>query len=84
MIHLINPEEFRAGRVSQFLENWKQITRNPVVLGWIRGIKLDFDHVPEGNEGSIPKLKVHDSVVDVEIEKLLTIGAIEPVPFLHG
>lgn len=35
-----------AGRLSIFFENWTKITRNKVILSWVKGFKIPFSEPP--------------------------------------
>ena len=88
--HLICDDSL-AGRIRHFVDNWKEITSDPVILGIVKGAKIEFSKeygVPVQN--SKPVAKLHGSeaeFVNTEIDKLLVKGVIihsesEPGEFL--
>ncbi len=40
-------ENFRAGRVSNFLPEWKSLTTDPDVISNVSGVKIECDFLPE-------------------------------------
>ena len=70
-----------TGTTKYFLSNWRQLTHNKFVLNLVKGIKIDFLSTPV--QRSAPKpIQFGDnelSSIDVEIQKLISKGAIIPV-----
>ena len=74
-----------GGRVRFFTDQWKKITDDKWVLSTIsKGYKLEFQNIPPDSgviqtKASAEALKI----INLEVEKLLEKGAIEPVPFVE-
>lgn len=62
-----------------FVNNWKAITKDPIVLNYIKGLKIPFDKVPfQKFEPSNPRFsKTELKHLKLSISKLLTSGAIK-------
>ena len=74
-----------GGRLRFFIDQWKKITDDKWVLSTIsKGYKLEFQNIPPDSgviqtKASAEALKI----INLEVEKLLEKGAIEPVPFVE-
>ncbi|KAJ8944860.1 hypothetical protein NQ317_008851 [Molorchus minor] len=67
-----------AGRLKSFFKEWKKLTSNPLILSWVKGIKIHFTQVPR--QKRLPKVKLSKSNMlqfKNSINHLLDIGAIE-------
>ena len=73
--HLIC-DDSPAGRIRHFVDNWKEITSDPVILGIVKGANIEFSKeygVPV--QISKPITKLHGSeakFVNTEIDKLIS------------
>ena len=72
---------FIAGKISQYLDNWRNITSDTNILNLVRGYALEFNRYP--NQNKIPKpinfSEAECKVIDEEIELLLKKKVIEIV-----
>lgn len=74
---------FKAGVLGQFVQNWKNITSDNVILNNIQGTKLEFinNKIPIQNVLPLPchlKMSVKEqALIDTEIQKLLSKGVVE-------
>lgn len=68
-----------AGRLRNFLQNWKRITSDPVVLSWINGYKIPF--ISSVYQNNPPKERVWTteefSDISKQINKLILKGIIQ-------
>ena len=73
-------ENFQAGNIRQFLENWIKFTSDPEILDMVKGLHIDFDCLEHRDPVGLPyNLSVQESlVIDEEVEKLLAKGVISP------
>ena len=81
---LIPVEEFYAGRVTSFINNWKKLNISPTVLDWIKGVKVVLKENVVLPKHNYPIQYKSDSLIENEIEKLERIGAIEKVHPIEG
>lgn len=77
---VLNTVSAYAGRLKFFVKHWSTVTSNPVLLGWLKGYRLPFITTPIST--AIPQSQnVQNSnesyLIQVEISKLLKIGAIK-------
>ena len=76
---LQNVRDFRAGRVAQFYENWKNLTCDQQILQNILGAKVDFVETPEQHNLRTTHFNHNEGMmIDAEIEILISKGVIEP------
>lgn len=69
-----------AGRLFYYLDCWKSITSDPIILDWVKGYKIPFSSCPV--QFNVP-LNSHfnksdHSTISSEINKILDLGAIIP------
>ena len=75
-----------AGRLSLFINRWRLITSDAVLLSWVKGYKLPFNtrilqgHTPSSLCINKSDLKAYREVID----DLLKIGAISPCQSCYG
>ena len=69
-----------VGKVSQKLHNWVKITQDPWVLQTVSGYKIHFDEQPYQHQipREIPFSPSEWLIVDNEVQKLISKGAIVP------
>ena len=76
---------FQAGRISQFLDIWRQLTSDQEILSTVRGMSIDFDNTP--HQHYLPKTnRSHNQaqLIASEIHKLLSGHVIEPTGHTRG
>ena len=69
-------------RLHSFLERWKQITSDPEILNVASGYQIPLHYVPV--QLHVPVTIFSDlsaPLVDAEVNKLLSLGAINKIPF---
>ena len=70
---------FRAGRVAQFYENWRELMHDQEILRDIRGANIKCNTTPQQHKLSRKKFSEDDTMtIESEVEKLLSKGVIEP------
>ena len=71
--NLVNtPSNFRAGQISQFVDNWCRITSDKEILDWVLGVHIDFSE--EFVQSSCPSGYQFTSVEEAKInEQLITM-----------
>ena len=69
-----------VGKVSHKLHNWVKITQDPWVLQTVSGYKIHFDEQPYQHQipREIPFSPSEWLIVDKEVQKLISKGAIVP------
>ena len=77
---------FLAGRTAMCLDKWKELTNNNFVLGLAKGICLDFVQVPsQWSPAHELTMSLEEmSLVDLEVNKMLSKGAILKVQPVSG
>ena len=76
---LKNQSQFKAGRLSQYLPEWRKLTSDTTILQYVRGVRIEFKghQSPPANEGiCVTQQPQNISVVRTEIHKLLAKGVI--------
>ena len=76
---LKNQSQFKAGRLSQYLPEWRKLTTDTTILQYVRGVRIEFKghQPPPANEGiCVTQQPQNISVVRTEIHKLLAKGVI--------
>lgn len=66
-----------AGKLLYFIENWKHLTSNHVILSWVQGYKIPFSQFPA--QVDFPKVSINKKehkLYDTAIQGLLGKGAI--------
>ena len=84
--HLKNEcDNFRAGRVAQFYENWQELTHDQEILRDIRGANIECNTTPQQHKLSRKQFSEDDAlIIESEVEKLLSKGVIEPAQHEQG
>ena len=78
---LIPVDQFYAGRLADFIDEWEKLTKNPFILSAIRGLRIElceeinFEHFQRIS----PLAHSSEEVIREEIEKLLSMNAIAKV-----
>lgn len=71
--------KFKAGSLKNFVDKWKHITEDDWILETISGYKIEFEQEPVQN--CIPNTpnfnNTECALIDDEVEKMLSMGAIE-------
>ena len=84
--YLINRcDTFAAGRIAHSFGAWREITTDREILSIVKGMKIDFNDAP--HQQFLPTCKrpaSEESVIDLEVEKLLSKKVIEPTGHSHG
>ena len=84
--YLINRcDTFAAGRIAHSFGAWREITTDREILSIVTGMKIDFNDTP--HQQFLPTCKrpaSEESVIDLEVEKLLSKKVIEPTGHSHG
>lgn len=75
-----------AGRIANFYDDWRQISNNQKILSWINnGFKIPFLIKPQQNHIPACNLLTDNSQeIQLEIDKLLLLGAIRPCQPIPG
>lgn len=69
------PDPFVAGNLANHLEEWSNITSDPVILNMIKGERIEFEtHAPQchGRDSVLGVSQEDINSIDIEIQKLLT------------
>ena len=76
---LNTPDNFKAGKVKHFIDNWKAITSDKTVLETLCGYELSFHTVPPTrNKCNNPSFNEQEiESINLEVQKLLSKGIIE-------
>ena len=77
---------FKAGRISERIYSWKQITRDKFIIADVAGVKLEFVETPWQNE-PIPELRfsqTESNIVRKEVYNLQKKGVVIPVQHQEG
>ena len=74
-------DNFRAGKLKDFIDNWKVLTCDPCILKYIMGYKIEFDEQPIQTKipNKIVFNKTESNAISSEINKFLTKQIIEEV-----
>ena len=64
-------ERFVAGRLKQFLNEWKQISHDPQVLNIVRGVKIEFDGIGEIVFPGVPGKQLYHIRVSPELDAVI-------------
>ena len=74
-------DNFRAGKLKDFIDNWKVLTCDPCILKYIMGYKIEFDEQPIQTKipNKIVFNKTESDAISSEINKFLTKQIIEEV-----
>ena len=70
--------QFRAGVLTRFIQEWSDITDDPVTLQAIKGVKLPMTSRPPVRRPSKAELSVRkeEQAIDAAIKELLHLGAV--------
>ena len=72
-------ENFKAGKIAKFVDNWAKISRDNEILTWVQGVHIDFDQ--ECSQTYPPKpLKFEGEekeAIQAQIDKMKQKGIIE-------
>lgn len=66
-----------AGRLKSFINEWRTLTDNPLVLSWIQGLKLQFLQQPFQNSCKNMLKNPGKNILD-SLKCLLSVGAVTP------
>ena len=71
--HLKNEcDNFRAGRVAQFYENWQELTHDQEILRDIRGANIECNPTPQQHKLSRKQFSEDDAlIIESEVEKYI-------------
>lgn len=80
-VEVLLPENFRAGRLKQFLDEWKDITSDKTILDTVKGCHIEITNEYELNQlsPSYP-LRFNEREADIvskEVYKMLDKNVIE-------
>lgn len=71
-------EVTQVGKLPTFFNNWLKITKDPIILYWVKGYSIPFDTTPV--QYSLPKnysfFTKEKEILQIEINKLLRSGAV--------
>lgn len=72
-----------AGRLGNFVEEWKKLNPSPTILNWIKGYKIPImSAFPNQDTSFNTKISIIDKInIDKAIQNLLMQGAIVPCQF---
>lgn len=65
-----------AGNLSVYIDRWRKITDDPVILNWLGGYQLPFLYPPTQFFVPVNSREGENSKIKVALRKLLTVGAI--------
>ena len=72
---------FNAGRLKNYIYEWKKLTNDQEILNIVGGYKLEFVQKPKSMNRTTQCFNIHDSkLIAGEIHKLLDQGIIKEVP----
>ena len=74
--------QFKAAVLMDHLNDWQEITKDPVTIQAVKGVKLPLRSTPPTccpTEGDLER-RDEDPVVDSSIKELLELGAIQEIP----
>ena len=71
---------FKAGQIANCVHQWKVLTSDPEILDIVQGAHIQFESIPKQNDIPLPNLfsQAESEAVDIEIDKLMRKGVIEP------
>lgn len=71
---------FKAGQIANCVHQWKMLTSDPEILDIVQGAHIQFESIPKQNDIPLPNLfsQAESEAVDIEIDKLMRKGVIEP------
>ena len=71
---------FKAGQIANCVHQWKMLTSDPEILDIVQGAHIQFESIPKQNDIPLPNLfsQAESEAVDIEIDKLMSKGVIEP------
>lgn len=80
----INTNDFQAGRLKLFVNEWRKLTSDKYILDAVQHCYIEFtdNRPPIQNKMSIRNSKFNlkeEKIVDIEIEKLLKMNVIQEV-----
>ena len=71
-----------GGRLKNHLPFWKTITSDPLILGYVHGVKLHYHTRPSKRHSRDPyPIRTHDDLQEMSqlLQKLESLGVIEPI-----
>ena len=82
---LVNTHNKIAGRISQYLTEWRTLTSDQTILNIVKGCKFDFTEISDQivQRETFTSLK-EAAIIDKEIEKLVNMGVIEETNHSDG
>ena len=79
-------DSFCGGQLIYFYNNWRCLTEDEVILGYVQGVKLDFVEFPV--QVRIPKeiycSEIEKQKIDIEVQKFLGKGIIFKTSHSNG
>ncbi len=74
------PNTLIAGRLKNFVDRWRQLTSDPVILSYIMGVKIEFiDTKPSQAVAKTRLFNIAEKdIIENEIKKLLVKGVVIP------
>lgn len=78
---LLSPENFKAGRLKEYVKPWSELSDDITILNIVKGVKIEFiDNVIPQQFNARPSVfnSVERPIVQAEINKLLDEGIIAP------
>jgi hypothetical protein len=74
------PNTLIAGRLKNFVDRWRQLTSDPVILSYIMGVKIEFiDTKPSQAVAKTRFFNIAEKdIIENEIKKLLVKGVVIP------
>jgi hypothetical protein len=72
-----------AGRLKHFVDRWRQLTSDPVILNYVMGVNIEFnDQHPSQYAAKVRHFNMSETaIIGNEINKLLSKGVI--IPSIH-
>ena len=77
-------KEFKAGRLCLYVENWRKITNDPVILDIVLHCHLELTDTPVQSRENYPThlySKMEEQIIEKEMKNLLEMGVIEKVHY---
>ena len=64
-------ESFEAGRLKQYLHEWRNISHDPKVLNIVRGVRIEFDETSDISFPGVPGKQLYHIKVSPELDAVI-------------
>src|SRR5204863_9399057 len=74
------------GRLRHFYDSWRKITKNPIILSWVRGYKIPFFARPFQPKEPVPRSWTDEEFLSMQgcVSDLLAKGAVRRCSICPG